>query len=58
MWAPGEPHSSSFTVEGGKAAPPFPRDVWCAAEEGERDSHYPAALEEADAGVWGAGGGF
>jgi hypothetical protein len=32
---------------------PFPRDMRCAASEGERDSHYPAALEEANAGVYG-----
>ena len=31
---------------------PFPRDLWRAATEGERDSHYPAALYEADAGAW------
>ncbi|XP_014443327.1 39S ribosomal protein L2, mitochondrial isoform X3 [Tupaia chinensis] len=43
--------ASSSSVDGGKAASPFPRDMWCAAAEGEWDSHHPAALQEADAGA-------
>lgn len=42
--------ASSF-VEDSKVASLFPRDMWCAASESEWDSHHPAAIQEADAGV-------
>lgn len=38
-------------LEGGKAPSPLPRDMWCAATEGEWDGHHPAAFQETDAGV-------
>lgn len=50
--------TSSFVVDGKAAASPFPRDMWCTATEGEWDSHHPAALQEADAGVCGGGGRY
>lgn len=49
--------TASFVVDGKAAASPFPRDMWRAAAEGEWDRHHPAALEEADAGVYVGGKG-
>lgn len=43
-WWPWKICSHLLLCGGSQLFLPFPRDVWCAAAEGERDSHYPAAL--------------
>ncbi|XP_077876119.1 large ribosomal subunit protein uL2m isoform X2 [Ictidomys tridecemlineatus] len=42
-YGPWVTHTHTF-VKGGKGASPFPRNLWCAAAEGEWNSHYPVAL--------------
>ncbi|EDL23517.1 mitochondrial ribosomal protein L2, isoform CRA_c [Mus musculus] len=48
----GDPHQQR-RERAWPGSPVYPscRDMRCAASEGERDSHYPAALEEANAGA-------